>query len=196
MALEEIKEPDENYVQSMLLAEVVKRIILKKAEIKLSRKPTFELKPISEFMKRMRVSSFEKFNEPTYISTVNFYETEEDMEKHRVLGTLVLYIGQEFLIRLFSELDYPYIDEDDQATLEDACGTFCNLIGGNFKSALIQLGYKELVMSHFSSYTNEVIDGVEYNTKQTQKSEIGFEIGGKKRIIADLILAAVPKKYP
>lgn len=196
MAIEENKKDNELYVQASLLAEVVKRILFKKAEINLSRKPTFELKPISEFMKRMRISSFEKFNETTYISVINFYDTDEDMEKHKAVGTLVIYIGGEFLIRLFSDLNYPVIDDDDQTTLEDACGTFCNLVGGNFKAALTQLGYKELLMSHFSSYTNEVVSGVEYNNTQKQKCEIKFEVNGKVQIIADLVLAELPKEYP
>ena len=194
---EEIKEDlDEFYVQALMLAEVVRRILKQKADTELSRKPILELKPISHFMRRMRISSYEKFNETTYISAVNFFKTEEDMEEHNAVGAIVIYIGEDYIVRLFQDLGYPVFDEDDQESLEDACGTFCNLIAGNFKSGLAQLGYKDLFMSPFSSYRNEIINGVECDPDQLQKYEIHFEIKDKKRIVADLTMGILPKNEP
>ena len=70
---------DKFYIQALMLAEVVRRILEKKADLALSAKPRLELKPITEFRKRMRVTSVTKFDEKTYISTVNFYENQEKL---------------------------------------------------------------------------------------------------------------------
>ena len=188
------KKVDEFYLQALMLSEVVKRILKQKAEMRLSRKPVLELTPISEFMKRMRVSSFEKFDETTYISTVNFYATEQDLQINKSLGAIIVYIPESFLVYLFNDMGYPSLDEDDQDAMEDACGTFCNLVAGNFKAGLTQLGYKELVMSHFSSFTNEIINGVDFDPAQTEKYEIRFEVAARKSIFVDLTLATIPKE--
>ena len=76
--------------------------------------------------------------------------------------------------------------------LEDACGTFCNLIAGNFKSGLTQLGYVELIMSHFSGFQNEILNGVEFHPSQKQMYEINYEIEGEKRIVTELCMGPVP----
>lgn len=185
-------KPDAFYIQGLLLAEVVKRILNKKAEIRLSAKPVLQLKPIVEFMKRMRSTSIGKFQGRTYIATINFYSNAENMENHKALGALVLYIGEEYVVKILQTLEYPIFDEDDQDGLEDACGSFCNLIGGNFKSALRQLGYKEILMSHFSTYQNDVFSGVEYPFGETHLYEITFEIAGQKQIVGELTLGRVP----
>lgn len=185
-------EPEAFRVQAFLLAEVVKRILKKRAEVDLSSKPVLRTKPITEFMRRMRVNSFDKFEGTTYISTVNFYFNENDMENHKALGAIVLYVPEDYIVKLLQKLNYPITDEEDQDALEDGCGTFCNLIAGNFKSGLLQLGYAELEMSHFSSFRNEILNGVEYHYPyEKEKYEISFEIGGQKSIVAELTLGPV-----
>jgi len=188
----DIEYPEEDYIQALVLAEVIKRILKRRAGIDLSDKPLFELKPITEFMQRMRVSSLEKFSQTTYIATINYYVSEENQKKHQAIGAIVVYISEDYIGTLFKELHYPVIDEDDQDAATDACGTFCNLVAGNFKAGLGQLGYQELYMSHFMGYQNEVIEGVMFDPKQNQKYEISFEINGIKRIIIDLTMGQIP----
>ena len=187
------KEPDEFYIQVLLLAEVIKRILDRKASIFLSRVADFNLKPIIEFKNRMRVSGIEKFDGVTYISVVYFYINEDLMKQNQPVGTLIIYMEDEYVEEFLRKLDYPKIDEDDQDAVEDACGTICNLIAGNYKSGLTQLGYQELMMSHFMSYRGEVINGVEYDRTQKQKYEICFEIKNQRRIVAELVMGKIPK---
>ena len=71
-SIKDFKNLDEFYVQALLLAEVTRRILSVKANVRLSSKPVMKVKPISEFRKRMRISSLEKFDTSTYISTINF----------------------------------------------------------------------------------------------------------------------------
>ncbi|MCA9400519.1 MAG: hypothetical protein KC713_02755 [Candidatus Omnitrophica bacterium] len=184
---------DEHYVQALLLAEIINRILLKMAEIRLTSKPHFEYKPLSEFMKRMRVSSLGKFNEETYIAYLNLYKNQQDLENHKAVGTVVIYMQADFMTKLFKRLDYPDVDIDDEDALLDAIGTFCNLVGGNFKSGLTQLGYIPLEMSHFHSFKNEVLDGVEYCQTEKKVYEIDFEIKKEKQITAELVIGQVPR---
>ncbi len=188
------KSLDPFYVQGLLLAEVVKRILNRRAGIQLSKiKSSFEVKPITEFMQRMRVSSIEKFDTTTYISTINFYSNEKKMKTQDALGALVLYIEGKYVTELLKKLNYPVDDARDEETLEDGCGTLCNLIAGNFKSGLTQLDYIELPMSHFLSFRNEILDGVAYDFTKEQKYEISIEIDGVKRIMVDLAMGDIPK---
>ena len=188
-------DPQNFDMQAKLLAEVVKRILKKRADLDISAQPIFEIKPVTEFMKRMRVTALGKFEGTTYISTVTYFVNDEDMADDDPIGVLVLYIPEEYIVKLFQKLNYPIADEEDRVALEDACGTFCNLLAGNFKSGLTQLGYIELSMSHFSTYQNEIVNGVKFYPYQTQKYEIGFDIGGKKRIILDLVMGPLPRLF-
>lgn len=193
--VESSNSPAQNdfYVQAVLLGEVIRRILKKRGDIDLSSKPIYTLKPITEFTKRMRVCSIEKFNETTYIATVNFFSSQEDLNNHKAIGAIVLYISEDYLPPLLKRLEYPIVNEDDEEALKDACGTLCNLIGGNFKSGLIQLNYQELVMSHFSTYRNEVLSGVLFDPSQKEKYELSFFIADKKRIMADLTMGKIEK---
>jgi hypothetical protein len=187
------KVPDELTLQAMMLSEVVKRILRVKGDIELSSPPRMSKKNIVEFMKRMRISGLSKFEEKTLLSSVNFYANELDAENHRALGAIIIYIEENYSSKLFRDLDYPLFDSDDTESLLDACGSFCNVVAGNFKAGLTQLGYKELYMSHFSTFENEVINGIEYDPTQTQVYEIIFDIKEEKRIVIDLTMGLVPR---
>jgi len=186
------KKIDDFYIQALMLSKVIKRIFERKAKLELSRKPYFVLKPITEFMKRLRVSRLDKFEEKTYISTINYYKDEKALLNHVPVGALIIYIGETYLIDLIKKMDYPEVDIDDSEALEDACGTFCNLIAGNFKSGLTQLGYVELVMSHFTGYQNEVLNGVEFPVTQKNMYEINFEVKEERWIVAELSMGSIP----
>jgi len=191
----EQNQPDEYYVQALLLAEVVKRILDRKGDVKLSDMPILELKPITEFVKRMRATSVGKFEGKAYIATINFYRDQKSLEMNQVVGTLILYLPEEQTVWLLQKLEYPDVDEDDEAVLKDACGAFCNLIAGNFKNGLTQLGYEDLIMSHFTSYVNDVFEGVLYPLERTDLYEIAFKIREQKSMVFELVMGDVPKAY-
>ncbi|MCA9399646.1 MAG: chemotaxis protein CheX [Candidatus Omnitrophica bacterium] len=177
---------------AILLREVVLRILERKGQFKAKTSP-FTQRQIVEFKKRMRVSSFDKFDNTTYISYINFYTQGDSFERDEPLGTLVIYVEEDFLVSLMDRMDYPIDNEDDPDEMEDACGTLCNLIAGNFKSGLAKLGYAEIEMSHFFSFCNEVLNGVEYNTDLKVKHEIPFIINKSIRLVVDLAIAPVPR---
>ncbi|HBG61484.1 MAG: hypothetical protein A2Y03_06130 [Omnitrophica WOR_2 bacterium GWF2_38_59] len=184
---------DPFYVQALLLSEVVKRTLEQRAGIELSDHPEIVKVPIVDFMRKMRVWGLDKFKENTFISTVNMYRSKDDMDKDKVLGAIVLYMEGEFIPFLFKRLGYPDIDDQNEQDIEDAIGTFCNLIAAKFKQGIIQIGYKELEMSHFSSYQDQVPGGVPYDISQDFKYQISFNIRDQKRIVVDLTMATIPK---
>jgi len=191
--VEEDKQLAEFYLQGLMLAEVVKRILVRKAEIEISSKPSFVLQPVTEFMKRMRVSGLSKFDGRVYMSSINYFVDQAQLEKNKAIGTIVIYVPEIHAVKLLNRIGYPVKDEGDEEGIEDACGSLCNLIAGNFKSGLTQLGYQELVMSHFSVFQNEVINGLPYCNERPQVYEIGFPIQGVKKIAVDLNMGNIPK---
>ena len=99
--------PDDLYLQTILLAKVVERILQRRTDLELSTAPTWEKKPITEFVKRMRINGLSKFDVRCYISTINFYKTNEDLQNHKAIGAIILYIPETFVVKLMSELHYP-----------------------------------------------------------------------------------------
>ena len=128
------------------------------------------------------------------LSYEELYKHETDADQHLALGAIILYIAENYCGKLIRKLEYPlFTDDDDPEYQLDACGTLCNLIAGNFKNGLTQLGYKELYMSYYSTYENEVINGVEFDPTQTICYEINFEINGERRLVIDYTTGLVPR---
>ena len=94
------------------------------------------------------------------------------------------------LLRL---LHYPYVDSEDESSVKDGCGALVNLIAGHFKKELIHLGYQDMEMSHFKSYINLDLDGVEFPPEQLNKYAVSFDIDGQTRMIAELVMGDIPR---
>lgn len=176
------------------MAEVILRTFEHKGKLDVTSQPVPKLRPIVSMNKRMKAVSMGKFNGTSYISVINFYLSIEDVRAKKAVGALVVYIGEKFIVDLFAQMGYPGLDEDNDEEMEDAVGTFCNIIAGKFKLALKQLGFIELEMTHFLSYQNEATGGVLYDTSQARKYEITFEIDNENALIVELTLGKVPKR--
>jgi len=181
------------FTMSLALAVAVRKIFREKSSLKFSKEPLIEKKPITNFMKRMRVDPMEKFNAPTVVSVIHFYKNMEEMDRGKPSGVLLTYIEIAHIMSLLRLLDYPDIDEDEEEEVEDACGAICNIIGGYFKAELHALGYPQLEMSSFESYINSVINGVNYPAKSANKYEIAYEINGQKRIVTEMVMAPLTR---
>ena len=157
--------------------------------------PKKEQKSIIEFDGKMRADGMEKFdNEPTYVSAVNYYANEKDMEKGKALGALIIYIENAYIVKLMKLLQYPPIDDESEEAMLDSCGTLGNIIAGRFKSEVSQAGYIELEMSHFRTYRNNAFAGVAFCYNEYNMYEISFEIAEKKRMVIAITMGLVPKK--
>ena len=184
--------PDSLKGLALILGHAVRQMIQVKGEYDLSREPMMRQKPVISFHKRMRIDGMEKFNARTVFASVKFYTDVVNLELDKPLGALVVFIEVDEIARLMWSLDYPRIDEDDDAVILDACGTLTNLIAGYFVKEIHDLGFVHLQMSHFESYINTAIDGVAFSSDQTEKYEIDFWIKGAKRIVAELTMGPVP----
>lgn len=177
------------FTMSLAMAVAVRKIFREKAEVRFTREPVIEKKPITHFMRRMRVDPMEKFNAPTVVSFIHFYKNRKDMDLRKPAGVLLCYVELAQLTNLLKMLEYPDIDDDDEEQVEDACGALCNIIAGTFKNELVNLGYQPLEMSAFESYINSVLDGVAYPLKSLNKYEVSYEIGGKKMLVTEMVMA-------
>lgn len=191
----ETHKTDELHLLALALTGVIRKYLRDRGEVALSHDPVMERKPIVEFNNQMRVFDIEKFSTPTFVSTINYYDTMEDLRDHRALGFLVIFIEQGYLPTLLKLLKYPDIDWDDTNALRDASGSLCNVIAGQFKTEIVALSQKELEMSHFTYYDKQAAKGIEFPKGQTEKYEIDFEIDGHKRLCLEMTMGPLPLKY-
>jgi len=140
----------------------------------------------------MRADGMEKFNDPTFVSTVNYYASVKDMEKHSAVGALVVYVEQSYIVTLLKILKYPPVDDEDENAMKDSCGTLCNIFAGHFKSKISSMGFIELEMSPFFNYRNTASAGVEFCFKEYDKYEASFYFDNKKRLVVEMTMGAIP----
>ncbi|NTV29172.1 MAG: hypothetical protein HGA80_03720 [Candidatus Omnitrophica bacterium] len=180
------------YSMALVLSRAAKDMLRVKGGIRLSAEPEIRERRIVQFGKRMRIDGLEKFSERTVFSSLHFYRDKSDMDKHNAVGCMIVYIPVSYLSRLLHLLDYPRVEEDDEEDLLDGCGTLTNLFGGWFVKELSAQGYVHLEMSHFESYINTAVNGIEFSSDQGSKCEIDFKIRDVKRLVMELTMAPIP----
>ena len=116
------------------------------------------------------------------------------MQKKKALGTLVVYVQQEYVPKLIRSLQYPAIDDEDEKAMLDSIGTLGNIIAGRFKSEVSAAGYIELEMSAFNTFRNSAPTGIEFCFSEYELFEAAFDLEGKKRLVIDLSMGVVPKR--
>jgi len=166
-----------------------------RGELMFSSSPEKQKRQIIEYDGKMRADGMEKFdNEPTYVSAVNFYASEKDMEKKKTLGALIVYVEQAYLPKLMRLLKYPPVDEESEDAMKDSCGTLCNIISGRFKSEIVSAGYIELEMSHFKNFRNSSFEGIDFCYAEYDLIELACNIDKGKRLVIEMTMGAIPKQ--
>jgi hypothetical protein len=186
-------QQEEFHSQALALVTAVEKLLRLKGKLKFSADPVVVRRKIVQFSKRMRVDGLEKFGERTVFSAVNFYINKIRMEEHQALGGIIIYVPVSYISRLLHMMEYPRVDEDDEAAVLDGCGTVANLIAGYFVKELKGQGYVHLEMSHFESFINTSLNGIEFSAEQEWKYEISFEVDGSKKMVAELTLGHIPR---
>ncbi len=179
---------------SSILVSSVKKMLIQKGDIHLSKDPDVCEKEIVQFAHRMRIDGLEKFNGRTLIAVLNFYIDKEHMGHEKAIGALIVYIPEDFIARLMWLLDYGRIDEDDEEETLDACGTVTNLIAGYFVKELSGHGYSHLEMGHFTTFVNSPLNGVEFHSEEGFKHEMAVFIRDEKRMVLELTMGHL-KRY-
>lgn len=178
-----------------LLIKGMDGIFMERGEIKFSKVPEKICTPIVEYQKKMQADGMEKFkNEPAYVSSVNYFLTAADMTKKKAVGALIVYVEQAYMARMMKNLKYPPVDDENENALLDSCGTLCNILAGRFKSEIASAGYIELEMSHFSTYRNTAVPGVDFCSDEYDRYTINFIIENEKRLVIDMSMGIVPTR--
>lgn len=183
----------ELYEYSQILIAAVKKMLHLKGGLVLSAEPDITEEKIVEFGRRMRVDGLSKFSEKTVFSNIVFYLSKTEMDNKQAIGSLVFYIPISYIAKLLWIFDYPRIDEDDETAVLDGCGTIANLLSGWFVKGLCGFGYIHLEMSHFESFINTAVNGVEFSSDQKVKHRIDFCIKGQKKLVAELTMGYIPR---
>lgn len=173
---------------------VVEQTLAKMSGIMPTEAPQTKEADIIEFYGRMRVMNMNDFNAPVYVSVVNYYLTQEDMNKGKAKGVLVLYVDAENASKLYKFLGFTVPDDEDDESMLDGCGELCNLIGGALKNELANVGYVNLVMSAPEYYKNSVTDGVKFSLDQKKKYQFSFFYWKRKTLVLEVSMADIPLK--
>jgi len=150
-------------------------------------------KNITEYEGKLRVSGMEMFNESTYISTLSYYLSKNDLEKHKAAGAVIIYIRKDQAPGFLKLLGYREFNDESDKSVMEACGVFFKVIAENFKKRLVAEGYTELVMSEHSNFFNDVFVGVDFDKKQYDEYELDFSIKGERAMVFDMSLAPIPQ---
>ncbi|MBI4308907.1 MAG: hypothetical protein HY591_01100, partial [Candidatus Omnitrophica bacterium] len=116
------------------------------------------------------------------------------MEHHKAKGALALYLEFENAGKLFKALNIAVPDDEDDASMLNACGKLCEALNGDFQKQLAALGYADLAVSPARNYKNSVMQGVEFSADQKIKHEFSFFYWKRKAIVVELTLSAIPQK--
>jgi hypothetical protein len=179
---------------SQALLTVMQKILSRANNLPQTQPPAVEANEITEYEGRMRVSGFEKLNSTCYVSAVNFYLNQADMDKHKTKGALVLYIETENSGKFYKALDIKFADDEDDASMMEACGNMVALIGEMLKTEINNKGYAQLLVSKPVNYKNNILKGIEISRDQKMKHELGFYYFKHKAIVVELSLAPIPTK--
>ena len=174
---------------------VIEPVLSKMTGIVATAEPETKELEIVDYEGRLRVSGVEKFNTASYISVINFYLNEKDKQSHKAAkGAMVLYVESENAGKVFKALGFSVPEDEDDTSMMDACGQFCDLLAQGFKTELNRLGYFDLVLSNPDNYRNSVLEGVEFSPDQKIKFEFSFSYWKHKAIIVEVTLADIPQK--
>ncbi len=186
------KDLDPQAVSAAVLS-AVDTVVPKAGPLSPSQEPKVEATDISEYNGGLRCLGLDKMANTCYISVVNLYLNQGDLERRKAKGALVIYLEIESASKFFQAVQLPFSSDEDDASMMAACGQLAQKIAEAFKSELTGRGFASLVLSPARNYKNNV-DGIEFSTDQKTKHEISFFYLKHKSLAIDLTLAPIPKK--
>jgi hypothetical protein len=175
------------FTLALALSAAVKKVFFEKSGLTFSNEPVLEKKQIAQFDGSMRVDAMEKFNATTVFSVIQFAADQAGLGREQYLMTLIVYLEQKFLPEFLRLMKYSYIDSDEDSEVKDGCGTFVNLIAGQYKKELANLGYKDFMISAFQSHINTTPEGVRIPQGVMEKYALSFEVEGARRLVVELV---------
>ena len=185
---------DSQILVKTFLAVAQKAIAATSGKVVSSDDPTHKAQNIIEYEGRMSVTGMDKFNGPTYIAGVGFYLNDQDKQKHRAKGAMVIYFEASNTERILRGFEHPISDDDEDEGTLAACGKICTMLADKFNESLSQSGYPALVLSAPVTNKNSLSEGIDFSADQTQKQEISFYFWKKKALVVDLTMADISRR--
>lgn len=146
-------------------------------------------KEIIEYESRIRTFGLAKFNNPCYLTAVNIYASQRDLEAHNTLGALIIYVERENVDKVFKSLGVGLKMDDEDEVILEKIKEVGKTLAEPFIRGLQALGYSALVISEPQSYVNDAAEGVEFNYNEYKYYEISFFAWKEKVLVTDLTLA-------
>lgn len=146
---------------------------------------------IIEYQGRMSATGMNKFNGPTHIAAVSFYSNEQDRDKHRAKGAIVIYLEASNTEKVLRAFGHTVGDDDEEEETLTACGKICVMLANKLKDSL---GCSSLVISEPATGKNNVPEGVDFSGDQNQMQEFSFYFWKKKAMVVDITMADVPHR--
>lgn len=181
----------QKYAAKMI--DVVQGVFRQKSSIEFSQDPVIVDKNLIEYDSRMRVFGLEKFNGPSYASSVSFYRSQQQMQSHDACGVMNLFIEEEAAGKLLKSLGYTGFDDSDDDAVLEHCADFCNTIAGNFNAELSKMGFSNLSMSDPLKEKNNIAAGVDFPYSQYIYHEVQFFIWKQKAVAVDIVMVPTVK---
>ncbi|MEI8011730.1 MAG: chemotaxis protein CheX [Candidatus Omnitrophota bacterium] len=173
---------------------VVQETFKKMLHVDFSGQPAVIEKNIIEYQSRMRVFPMEKFNGAAYVAYVNYFLSDKDIEKNKVVGTFVLFVKEDIGEKLLKAFGVPAAEADNENVMMDNVGEFCNIIAGNVSNELAGFGYVNLSMSSPYKAKNSVPEGIPFDYALYHKQEIAFTFWNQKCIVIEACMGEIPQK--
>lgn len=143
----------------------------------------------------MQASGLRKFHGRSYVSVIYFYLSEKQSEKNEVFGTFVLYVRDSAAYALARSMGRTgQSEKNTEEVVMSAVGEICNIIAGNFKDGISNLGYKKLFTSTPQNYMDMVPQGAKvFDKGQKNYHEYNFYLGDVRAVVIDAVMADVPR---
>lgn len=171
----------------------VERIMQDIGQLDFSQEPDFKECTLIDYKGKMRSLSLDKFNGPCYTSYITYYETQQAQEKKQTQGTVVVYVEENCAERLLKRMGYD-CNADETEIMLDSAGEFCNLIAGQYKNSLSQMGYIDMYLSTPTTTMNDFVDGIPFHLSQYVYHEISFYLWKQKSFVVSVTLGPIAAK--
>lgn len=179
-------------VLGTLITGVVEDTFKEVCHVMFSQEPVRAQKEIIEYDGMMRLFPMEKFNGPAYVAVVNYYVSARHLEAREAVGTLIFYVKEDMVDRLFKAFGRPAAEADDEQKCQDVVGELCGILAEGVKKKLAEQNFIELTLSPPYKYKNVVPEGALFDFNVFRKQEISFSFWKEKCIVVEACFGNIP----
>ncbi|MFH0984856.1 MAG: chemotaxis protein CheX [Candidatus Omnitrophota bacterium] len=99
-------------------------------------------------------------------------------------GGIVVYVSSQNIASVFGNLGIG--SDSSESEIKDACGEFCNVIAGTFKTEISALGFKDVTLTPPTNYFGTIDEDLEIDA--VYKYAISFSHGNAGLLMVDIFI--------